>query len=271
MLGSALVREVRRREGTALGLSHLQGDIADIDRVVEWVERFQPQVIYNCAAMTRVDDCESEQELAFRVNGEAVGNLAEVAIQADISLVHVSSDYVFDGRAESPYREDHPTSPVSVYGRSKLAGELAALRHPGSLVVRASWLFGPGGGNFVATMMRLIGSGTSPLRVVDDQLGGPTYTPFLARALVDLVACGATGVVHYQNREPVTWYGLACRIAERFRPTVEVLPVTTEEFPRPAPRPAYSVLDVSRCEGLLGRPVECWDWGLYEYLKTTDR
>ncbi|MBZ0112140.1 MAG: dTDP-4-dehydrorhamnose reductase [Thermoanaerobaculia bacterium] len=271
MLGSAVVREVRRQGGTALGLSHLQGDITEPVRIAEWMKRFQPQVIYNCAAMTRVDDCESEEELAFRVNGEAVGYLTDAAALNDIPLVHVSSDYVFDGRAESPYREDHPTSPVSVYGRSKLAGEHAALRYPRSLVVRASWLFGPGGGNFVATMLRLISSGTSPLRVVDDQLGGPTYTPFLATALVDLVAGGATGIVHYQNRDPVTWYGLTCRIAEHFRPTVEVLPVTTEEFPRPAPRPAYSVLDVSRCEGLLGRPVERWDWGLYEYLKATYR
>ena len=267
MLGSAVVGEIRRRGGTALGLSHRQGDITDRSVVQYWMEDFRPEVVFNCAAMTRVDDCEVERDLAFRVNGSAVEILAEAACQAGVPLVHVSSDYVFDGKAKEPYGESDATGPLSVYGHSKLAGERAALEYERALVVRASWLFGPGGSNFVETMLRLIETGRPELRVVDDQLGGPTYTPFLAKALVELVAAGATGLMQYQNQPPVTWYGLTRSIAQRFRSGVEICPVTTQEFPRPAHRPAFSVLDVSRIESLLGRPVEQWDWGLYDYLR----
>jgi dTDP-4-dehydrorhamnose reductase len=132
--------------------------------------------------------------------------------------------------------------------------------------VRSSWLFGPGGASFAATMLGLIDEGKVPLRVVDDQVGCPTYTPFLAAALCDLAAAGARGVVHYRNREPVSWHGFATEIAGQWDGRVEVLPVTTPQFPRPARRPAYSVLAVDRCEELLGRRVEHWGWGLSELI-----
>jgi dTDP-4-dehydrorhamnose reductase len=180
----------------------------------------------------------------------------------------VSTDYVFEGTASEPYREDSPTNPLSVYGRSKLAGEAHALAYERGLVVRTSWLFGPGGPNFVATMVDLIEAGRVPLRVVRDQEGCPTYTPFLARALLDLALRGVTGVIHYRNREPVSWYAFAVEIARLWLGTVEVVPVTTADFPRPAPRPAYSVLDVTRFERYAGRPVESWEWGLVETLRS---
>ncbi len=266
MLGRAVVREVRRRGGTALGLSHGQGDITDAARSAYWVETFRPTAVVNCAAFTRVDDCESQPEIAQRVNGEGVANLVDAVRSTGTPLVHVSSDYVFDGASERPYREDDPTGPVSVYGASKLAGEAAALDYEESLVVRASWLFGPGGPNFVTTMLGLIERGLDTLRVVDDQRGAPTYTPFLARALVDLLSRGTRGPIHYQNLEPATWYDFSRAIVAQVRPTVTVVPVTTDEFPRPARRPAYSVLDLSRCQQELGRPIEHWEWGLHEYL-----
>jgi dTDP-4-dehydrorhamnose reductase len=229
-------------------------------------------VVFNCAAMTAVDACESDEERALAVNAGGVANAAALARAAGARLVQVSTDYVFDGSAREPYREDAPAAPRSAYGRSKLAGEAEALAGDVALVVRTSWLFGPGGGNFVATMLRLIAAGTDPLRVVDDQVGCPTYAPYLARALWDLAELGpgrgAAGIVHYRNREPVSWCGFAREIAASWAPAVGVEPVTTADFPRPAPRPAYSVLAVERFEELAGRPVESWRAGLGEYLDT---
>jgi len=265
MLGQAVVAEARSRGWAALGLSHAQANVAEAD--LGWVSSFGPELVVNCAAFTKVDACETDQVQAFAVNGEAIAKIAAVAARAGAPLVHVSTDYVFDGTATAPYREEAPTNPLSVYGRSKLAGEAHALAYERGLVVRTSWLFGPGGPNFVATMVDLIEAGRVPLRVVRDQEGCPTYTPFLARALLDLAWREVTGVVHYRNREPVSWYAFAAEIARLWRGGVEVVPVTTAEFPRPAPRPAYSVLDVTRFEGCVGRPVEPWEWGLVETLR----
>jgi dTDP-4-dehydrorhamnose reductase len=266
MLGRALAGETRQRGWPALALSHAEADVTDTAAVAQRVRDFAPQAVFNCAAFTAVDACEQRREQAFAVNGDAVGTIAAAARGAGAALVHVSTDYVFDGAASEPYAEDHPTAPLSVYGASKLRGEERALAYDGALVVRASWLFGPGGPNFVLTMLRLIDAGKVPLRVVDDQVGCPTYTPFLAAALCDLAAQGARGVVHYRNREPVSWFGFTRDIAARWDGSVEVQPVTTAAFPRPARRPAYSVLAVDRCEALLGRRVEPWGAGLSEYL-----
>jgi dTDP-4-dehydrorhamnose reductase len=266
MLGRAVVAGARRRGWPVLGLAHAQADVTDGEAVSAWVRDFAPQAVFNCAAFTAVDACEEQRDRAFAINGEAVGALAAAARQGGAALVHVSTDYVFDGAASEPYGEDHPAAPLSVYGASKLVGEARALAYDGSLVVRASWLFGPGGANFAATMLRLIDQGKVPLRVVDDQIGCPTYTPFLAGALCDLAAAGARGIVHYRNREPVSWWQFAREVAASWNGGVEVQPIATADFPRPARRPAYSVLAVDRCEALLGRRVEHWGWGLSEYL-----
>ena len=276
MLGRALVAEARNRGQAALALSREQADVTDPARLRYWMESFRPELVVNAAAFTKVDACEGEaRERAFAVNGAAVGHIAAAANAANAAnarLVHVSTDYVFDGKATAPYREEDPTAPLSVYGQSKLEGERQALRHPGALVVRTSWLFGPGGPNFAATMVSLIQQGKLPLRVVADQEGCPTYTPFLARAIFDLAPLDLDGIVHYRNREPVTWHAFAREIAALWAGpaqaphAVDVLPVTTAEFPRPAPRPAYSVLGVERFETAVGRRVEPWAWGLAEYL-----
>jgi dTDP-4-dehydrorhamnose reductase len=270
MLGRAVLQAARARDWPALALSHQEADLRDERRLDSWVATFRPQVVVNCAAFTRVDDCEKERELSLAINGEAVGGVARAAARGGARLLQVSTDYVFDGeRRQEPYREADPTAPRTVYGQGKRLGEERALAWEHSLVVRTSWLFGPGGPNFVSAITAQIDRGTRPLKVVADQLGAPTYTPFLARALVDLAPLSATGIVHYRNREPVSWYSFAVEIA-RWWPgpqgNVEVVPVATAEYPRPAPRPAYSVLAVERCEALLGRPVESWGWGLAEYL-----
>ena len=265
MLGRAVVAAARRRGWAALGLSRSQADITDGERVRWWVETFRPATIVNCAAFTAVDDCEAREDHARWVNGDAVVALTEIAAASASRLVHVSSDYVFEGSGGTPYREDDPTGPCSAYGRSKLVAE-APVADAGGLVVRTSWLFGPGGQNFVTTMIGLMQAGRVPLRVVDDQIGRPTYTPFLAGAICDLIAADARGLVHYANRDPVSWHAFAREIAGLWNGGVEVQPVATAAFPRPAERPAYSVLDVSRFERVVGRRVEPWGWGLAEYL-----
>jgi len=266
MLGRAVVAEARSRGWAALGLSRAQGGLDRRGDLLGWAERFQPEVVVNCAAYTKVDAAETDKERALAVNGEGVANAAALAERAGARLVHISTDYVLDGSARTPYREDAPTAPLSVYGESKLAGERRALAYERSLVVRTSWLFGPGGHNFVATMVGLIEAGRLPLRVVTDQEGCPTSTPSLARALLDLAAREASGIVNYQDREPVSWYAFAVEIARLWSGAVEVIPVTTAEFPRPARRPAYSVLDVGRFETIAGRRVEPWTNGLVETL-----
>ncbi|MGD2116056.1 MAG: dTDP-4-dehydrorhamnose reductase, partial [Acidobacteriota bacterium] len=260
----------RRRGYPVLGLSHAQADVTDRDRLSWWVGEFRARVVIDCAAFTAVDACEEERARAFAVNDEGAGHAASAAAERGAHLLHVSTDYVFDGRADEPYAEQAPTAPLSVYGESKLRGEERVLEYDRGTVVRTSWLFGPGGPSFVATMLRLIGAGTDPLRVVDDQVGCPTFTVYVARALWDLAELGAgpqtTGVIHYRNREPVSWYGFASEIVRSVAPGVGVVPVTTDEFPRPARRPAYSVLAVDRFEEIVGRPVETWRAALQQYL-----
>lgn len=277
MLGREVVTEGRRRGVPVVGLSHAEADVTDAARLVEWVRSFRADVVINCAAFTAVDACEEERDRAYAVNADGAGNAAAAAAATGAHLIHVSTDYVFDGTATAPYPEDAAPAPRSVYGASKRAGEERVLEYDRSTVVRTSWLFGPGGPNFVATMLRLIGNGVVPLRVVDDQVGCPTDTRFLARALWELARIGAMagsqpekedvrGVVHYRNREAVSWCGFTREIVRSWRPSVEVVPVTTDAFPRPAPRPAYSVLAVDRFERLTGRPVEPWLAGLQDLL-----
>ncbi|HEX5759273.1 MAG TPA: dTDP-4-dehydrorhamnose reductase [Thermoanaerobaculia bacterium] len=271
MLGKALVAEARSRGFAALALPRGQADVRDRERLLYWADTFRPELVVNCAAYTRVDDCESDPEAAAELNGRAVAHVAEAARRAGARLIQISTDYVFDGRASAPYAEDAETAPLSVYGRSKLEGERRALALPRALVVRTSWLFGPGGANFVATIVGKMAAGERRLQVVEDQVGCPTYTPFLARAVLDLAPLDLDGVVHYRNREPVSWYAFADEIARLWASDVEVVPVTTAQFPRPAPRPAYSVLDVARFERALTRRVEPWGWGLVEYLAAIRR
>lgn len=269
MLGQAVDAHWRRQQQTVLALSHRQADITDRRRLLERALAFRPRLIVNCAAFTQVDQCESEPERALAINGDAVANVVDAAEEVGADLIHVSSDYVFDGDAELPYNEDAATDPKSIYGESKLEGERKALRYPRALVVRSSWLFGPGGPNFVDSIRRLLAESQRPLRVVDDQVGCPTYAPFLARAFWDLASRGLRGIVHYCNRDAVSWHGFATEIAHTLAPQRKVLPVPTSEFPRPAARPAYSVLDTKRFETAVGRRVEPWIAGLIPYLEAS--
>ncbi len=266
LLGQAVEAHWRQQQRAVLALGREHADIRDRTALIERAESFRPEVIINCAAFTHVDRCESERETALAINGDAVANVVAAAKRVGAGLIHLSSDYVFDGKGRTDYREDAPTGPLSVYGESKLRGEQEALRYPRALVVRASWLFGPGGPNFATTIRRLLREAKEPPRVVDDQVGCPTYTPYLAQALWDLAALGTTGLMHYCNRDAVSWFGYAKEIARLVAPDATILPVPTSEFPRPAPRPAYSVLDTQHFENVVGRRVEPWVSGLTAFL-----
>ncbi len=266
-LGRALLAAALRRGASAEGRDVDTLDITDSSAVRAWLERERPRAVVNCAAFTAVDRCEAEEQLATAVNGLAVDHLARACDAVGALLVQVSTDYVFDGAGTRPYLESDPVNPVSAYGRSKLRGEEAARAASSHLVVRTAWLCGRGGVNFVEAIRRQLDAGSARLRVVADQQGCPTFCDDLAEALLDLEACGARGVVHAVNAGVTTWHGFACEIVRRLGREAEVEPVTTAAFPRPARRPAYSVLSTGLLERLLGRPLPPWQDGLGRYLE----
>jgi dTDP-4-dehydrorhamnose reductase len=248
--------------------SHGELDITDGERVAAFVRKERPDVIVNCAAFTRVDDAESQQEAANAINGSAVELLAHAANETDSLLVQLSTDFVFDGNKRTPYEVNDAVNPLSSYGRSKLLGEVAAAHARRHLILRTSWLFGQHGHNFVEAMRGQIAKGTNPLRVVEDQRGRPTYTPHLADALIRLVDGGAEGIVHYADAGEVSWFGFACAIVAALDVFVDVRPIATVDFPRPAARPAYSVLSTERYERITGAEPESWREGLRDYLQS---
>lgn len=231
-------------------------DLGDVDSIAAF--DFGPfDLVINCAAWTDVDRAEEHEGEATRINGEGVGNLAAAVRDADGVLVHYGTDYVFEGVGSRPWPVDAPPQPLNAYGRSKAVGE-ARLRDSGCphLLLRTSWLYAPWGNNFVRTMARL-GKERETLRVVDDQRGRPTSAEHLARTSVALLRVGARGTLHVTDGGECTWFELARHVVALVNPACVVDPCTTEEFPRPAPRPAYSVLDLGPTEGLVG-PMPPW-------------
>ncbi len=266
MLGSDLVFLLTAAGYDVLARPKAELDIADPGQVSRSLRELRPEVVVNCAAFTKVDDCETNAR-AFEVNAEGVANLADACGHAGAQLVQISTDFVFDGTKGSPYSEDDPVNPVSAYGRSKRAGEEEAMRLPGSLIVRASWLFGRSGWNFVEAILKQLESGKTRLSVVVDQVGRPTSTTDLSEALLALLEAGATGVYHFANRGEVSWNDFAREILWLAgRSDVAVDPTTAEALARPARRPAYSVLDSGKYERLTGRPIRHFRDPLAEYL-----
>jgi dTDP-4-dehydrorhamnose reductase len=272
MLGHALVPILRDRQHTACAPSHAECDVTDPTAIAAALDAFDPDAVVHMAAYTAVDRAESEPDQAHAVNAEATETLANEAARRGIHLTYVSTDYVFDGSATAPIPPDTPHAPLGVYGRTKAAGEVAvqaaAANH---LIVRTSWLYGAGGGNFVDGMLaRLQGAGQA-LRIVNDQRGRPTWTHTLARALADLIQRQTVGVHHVADGGVATWYDLATAAAEFAGLDAQITPITTEDYPTPAPRPAYSVLDLSATEAALGRALPPWRESLRDYLAETGR
>jgi dTDP-4-dehydrorhamnose reductase len=261
MLGQDLLKAAAAAEHEVVALRHPELDVTDADAVREAVGASAPDAVVNCAAYTQVDGAEEHSELATRVNGEGAGNVAEAARLAGASVLYVSSDYVFDGSKGEPYVESDSPAPLSAYGRSKLAGEVAtAEMNPRHLIVRSSWLFGSHGGNFVETMLRL-GRERGRLRIVQDQVGCPTWTGHLAEALVQVVAADEHGIHHLAGGGECSWFEFAREIFRQAGIDCEVQPITTDEYPLPAARPAYSVLRSTR-----GAALPHWQEGLERYL-----
>lgn len=277
MVGSDLVRAFEGSGDEVVAPARADLDITDVSAVERVVSQIRPTVILNCGAYTRVDDAEKDEATATRINGRAVEHLSASANRCGALLTHVSTDFVFDGRKGLPYEPEDSTAPLSAYGRSKLAGERAAATAEKHLIVRTAWLFGVNGNNFVEAIRRQIESGEQTLRVVDDQRGRPTYTPHLAAALVRLSRLAIEshdvhGIFHYADAPEASWFEFARAIVETMRERgmlareVTVSPVTSAEFPRPAERPAYSVLSTARYESVTGAPPGSWRKGLEEYL-----
>ncbi|MFI0351464.1 dTDP-4-dehydrorhamnose reductase [Actinomadura sp. 9N407] len=256
--GGMLGTDLAVRLDGAVALTRSDLDLRDPVAVREVIERHRPATVVNCAGWTAVDGAETDEDAALAVNGTAVGGLADACADTGATLVQISTDYVFDGRGVRPYAEDAPTSPVNAYGRTKLAGEQAAAK-AGGYVVRTAWLYGAYGPNFVQTMMRLAAE-RDTVSVVDDQFGQPTWTGDLADQIVALARSGAPhGVYHGTSAGRTTWYGLAREIFTLLGlDPGRVRPVSSAAFPRPAPRPAYSVLGHDRWAAAGLSPIRDW-------------
>ncbi|EGX56611.1 putative dTDP-4-dehydrorhamnose reductase [Streptomyces zinciresistens K42] len=271
MLGRDTVAELRTRGEPVTALDRAALDITDPAAVGRALTAHRPGLLVNCAAYTAVDAAEQDEERALRVNGDGPRLLARACAARGIRLVHLSTDYVFAGDAHAPYPEDHPTAPRTAYGRTKLAGERAVRAElpDAAVVVRTAWLYGVHGRSFVRTMIELA-AGRDTVDVVDDQRGQPTWSADVAAAVADLgprVGAGATGVLHATNTGDGTWYDLAREVFRLLGADPgRVRPVRTADFPRPAPRPAYSVLAHTRRQRLgLPRPRD-WRTALREAL-----
>ncbi|MFO1052101.1 MAG: dTDP-4-dehydrorhamnose reductase [Planctomycetota bacterium] len=269
-LGRAVVDAARARGMTVFAASHAEMPLEDMDRVRMVIAQQRPALVVNCGAWTDVDGCEKDPERADRINGHGVAYVAEACRSIDAALVHVSTDYVFDGHASRPYRPNDPVGPRSAYGRSKLLGEQAILREPRTdhfYCVRTSWVFGEGGRNFPSAIAARARAG-GPLRVVDDQIGCPTYTRDLAEVLLELPRVDARpGIWHACNDGAVSWFDFARAIVSALGLEVPVHAISTAELARPAPRPAWSVLDCSALTNLRGRPLPSWQDALDRYLQ----
>ena len=260
-LGRAVQAAFDGHHVSAFGHSDL--DIADVMAVRDAVASCAPDLVVNAAAFNDVDGAEADGDTAFRVNAAGPANLATAAAEFGAAILHVSTDYVFDGTATRPYDEDSATNPQSVYGRSKWAGEEAVrAANPRHYVVRTAWLFHAEGKNFLNTMLGLASRGG--VRVVDDQTGSPTFAVHLAEAIARLVTTEAYGTYHLAGRGGVTWFELTRTLYRLAGITTPVEPVTTAEFPRPARRPRYSVLTTIREPRILLPP---WEDGVAAFVR----
>jgi dTDP-4-dehydrorhamnose reductase len=265
-LGGDVTEAARRRGDAVTAPNHAACDITDPQAVERAISASRPDAVINSAGWTRVDAAEEDAAEAELVNATAAGIVAGACAAAGVRLCHISTDYVFDGTAASPIDEDATPAPRSIYGQTKLHGELAVReRCPDHLIVRTSWLFGRAGPNFVLTILRLAAE-RPQLRVVADQQGGPTWTGHLAPAVLRLIDIAPPGTYHLTNSGVTTWHSLAVAAIRARGLDTSVVPITTAEYPTLAARPAYSVLDNRRWRELGEPPLPSWEAGLNSYL-----
>jgi len=260
MLGTDLMKVFSDFAPIGLDIDNI--DITQEDQVKKVLTEIKPQIVINAAAYTKVDDCEKNQELAFRVNGEAIGFIAKACHEVGATLIHFSTDYVFDGKKKEGYNEDDQPNPISIYGKSKLLGEELLQKNCQKFyLIRTSWLYGKNGPNFVETMIKLSNE-QKILKVVNDQFGKPTFSLDLAYAVKNIIETKTKfGIYHLVNENSCSWYDFAKKIFEIKKIEVKVKPVLTSEFPRPARRPHYSILINNKLPRL-----RAWEEAIKNYL-----
>jgi dTDP-4-dehydrorhamnose reductase len=266
MLGQALSPCLESRGHGTVDLPKEEMDVTNFSLVFDTLSRIKNlDLAIHCAAYTKVDQAESEPGLAYLINGYGTENIAVACNRLDVPMLYVSSDYVFDGEQTQPYTPWDATHPISIYGKSKLAGEMAVQRHLTKFyIVRTSWLYGPHGKNFVETIIGLAEQ-KKPLRIVSDQIGSPTCTLSLAEVIADLIMTERWGVYHASDDGITSWYEFAKAIVKDIN--VPVTPIETKDMPRPATRPKYSVLDKTSLISTIGRELPSWQDSLNTYMQ----
>jgi len=266
-LGRALRKEFKKDKDVSLILTDIdEMDITDIDDIKRVIFHNKPDVVINCAAHTAVDMCEDDKEKAYLINYNGAENLAIVSNEIKAKMIHISTDYVFDGTNDKPYIETDKPNPQSVYGRSKLDGETAVLRNNSkSFILRTAWLYGEGK-NFVKTMLQL-STKMDSLKVVDDQVGAPTSAKEVAKAIVLLAKSDEYGIYHGTCEGSCSWYEFANKIFDLKEIDIEVTPCTTSEFPMKAQRPKYSVLDNKAFREKFDYEFSHWHTAIEDYFK----
>jgi dTDP-4-dehydrorhamnose reductase len=244
--------------------------VEDTDALQAFLTREKPQWLINCAAYTAVDKAESEKETAWLINGDAVGYLADACRKNNTRLIHISTDYVFDGSSATPLKETDPTGPINTYGASKLEGERNALRRypDGTLIIRTSWVYSEYGNNFVKTMIRLMKERPA-INVVDDQIGSPTYAADLAAAILHIIGYPTftSGIFNYSNEGKISWYDFALAIRDAIGSSCTVNPIPASQYPTPAKRPHYSLLDKTRIRDTYRLSIQEWRPSLHTCLR----
>ena len=265
-LGTDVVAELSKRDVDHIGIDIADLDITDCDAVSEYIAMISPQCVIHCAAYTAVDKAEDESEMCYKVNAEGTENIARACREIDAEMVYISTDYVFDGEGEDPYETDAVKAPISVYGKSKLAGEEAVLRLLDKFyIVRVSWVFGQAGKNFVKTMLSLSQT-RNELNVVSDQVGSPTYTPDLAVLLCDMVLSKKYGIYHATNEGFCSWAEFAAEIMRQSGSHCRINPIPAEQYPTKATRPKNSRLSKTSLDRAGFARLPAWQDALKRYL-----
>lgn len=264
-----------RKDFDVLFLSRDELDLNQESQIEPCIQNYQPDYIINCAAYTAVDKAETEKDLTFKVNADAVKAVARISSNISARLIHISTDFVFDGKGSKPYSPDASVHPLGVYGESKLAGENEIIKtYPdGAMIIRTAWVYSEYGNNFVKTMLRLMKE-KPLLNVVHDQIGSPTYAGRLAEVIWSIIMHDKfePGIYHWTDRGEISWYDFACAIQEEaidlnlLKNSIPVHPISSSEYPTPARRPAYSVLDCSKLQQLIGQEGTDWRKNLREML-----
>ncbi len=269
MLGNDLLLKLNM-EHEVIGMDKEEIDIVSASECKGAIKEIEPDIVINAAAYTNVDGCETAKDECFAVNAEAVKNIAGACRDKNIRIVHFSTDYVFDGMAKQPYKEDHQCNPINTYGASKMAGEryLRSLSE-NYILIRTAWLYGINGKNFVQTILEKVKT-TKKLTVVDDQVGSPTYTKDLAAAVDLLIKQNAKGIFHITNRGSCSWFQFAVKILQEAGINdIDVTPIKSDQLQRPAKRPAYSVLSMQKFIQTTGKTMQPWQLGLQDYLESS--